>query len=289
MRHIPWPPCHPLRHLLTAIAMLCVLTSCSVATLAYNNAGTLIGYALGDYVELTDQQESWLKDRVNSLISWHRGSELPEWQRWLNETRERAAGRPETREVRTMYARGQVLLERTTAQLLPDMAALLRQLEPQQIAYLENKFSRDNRKIAEEAATPLPVRQLKRLERIRERFESWVGSLTAEQAAYLQSRVMVLGPLEEMRLADRQRWQREFIDMIRSRPELPALQAELRSLILSPGTRRDPAYQAELIRQQDEMMTITAWLVANASPVQKVRLQKKLSGYAEDIASLLRT
>ena len=116
-----------------------------------------------------------------------------------------------------------------------------------------------------------------------------MGGLTAEQAAYLQSRVMVLAPLEEMRLADRQRWQREFIDMIKSRPELPALQAELRSLILSPGKRRDPGYQAELNRQQDEMMTITAWLVTNASPVQKGRLQKKLSGYADDIASLLRT
>lgn len=289
MRHIHRSLFRPLRVMIIGVAMLGVLTSCSVATLAYNNAGTLIGYALGDYVELTDQQETWLKERVNLLIAWHRGSELPQWQRWLNETRERSAGKPETGEVRALYTRGKALVERTTEQLLPDMAALLHQLEPAQIAFLEGKLARDNRKIAQEAAIPLASRQSKRVERIQERFENWMGSLTAEQAAYLQSRTMALVSLEEMRSADRQRWQREFIDLIKSKPELPVMKDELRRLILLPEKQRNPLYQAELNRQQEAMMTITAWFVANATPNQKLRLQKKLGGYAEDIASLLRT
>ena len=279
----------PLHRLITAISMLGVLTSCSMATVAYNNAGSLIGYALDNYVELTPPQETWLKDRVNHLIAWHRGSELPLWQRWVNETRERAAGNPEAGEIRAMFARGQTLLERTTEKMLPDMAALMRQLEPRQIAFLESKLAADYRKLAEEAAAPLPVRQSRRVERLRERCESWFGRLTSEQAAYLQARVLSMAPLEEMRLTDRQRWQREFMAVVKSAAEVSELQAELRILILAPEQRRDPNYQAEVNRQRDEMIAVTAWMVRNATPAQMARLQNKLSGYAEDIASMLRT
>lgn len=285
MRHIV----RPIASLITFLSILSTLTACSVATLAYNNAGSLIGYALRDYVELTDSQESWLKERIELAIAWHRTSELPQWQRWLNEARERAAGKPETSEVRALSLRGQALLERTTEQVLPDMAALLRQLDASQIAFLERKFVSDNRKIARDAAVALPQRQVKRVERMRERFESWAGSLSPEQVAYLQSRVLAQPPLDELRLADRMRWQRQFIENIKARPEALELQAALRSMILTPERHRDPVYQAALLRQQEEMMTTIAWMVTSATPAQRTHMQKKLSGYAELLASLVRS
>ena len=277
-----------LRHLIAAIAMLSMLTSCSLATIAYNNADTLIGYALRDYVELNVEQEIWLKERITLLMAWHRSNELPQWQRWLTEARERAAGMPETSDLRATYVRGQALLARTTAQALPDLAKLLHQLEPAQIAFLENKFANDNRKLAKDIAVALPTRYAKRADDVREGFEGWLGSLTPEQAAYLQARATILVPMEEMRLADRRRWQRELIELVKARPELPTLEAELRSWILSPEKYRDPVYQAEMNRQYEAMLGVTAWMVTNATPQQKLRVQKKLSGYAEDIARLLR-
>ena len=289
MRHIRPPARRSLRHYLVVIVALFALTACSVATLAYNNAGMLIGYALGDYVELTPSQEAWLKERVSLLIAWHRTSELPEWQRWLNETRERAAGNPQASEVQAVYERGRMLLERTTEQMLPDLATLLRQMEPRQIAFLQDKFARDNRKIGADIDLPPVARKAKRTERIKERFESWMGDLTVEQHTYLLSRLAVLPPLEEMRLADRIRWQRQLIELIKARPDAPVLRSELRRMMLAPETSRDPDYQAALNRQQEEISTVTAWMVTNATPAQRARLQRKLSGYAEDVASLLRT
>lgn len=289
MRHIRLPMPRSLRHYVVATVTVFALTACSVATLAYNNAGMLIGYALGDYVELTPSQETWLKERVGVLIAWHRTNELPEWQRWLTETRERAGGNPQANDVQAVYDRGRMLLERTTEQMLPDIAALLRQLEPSQIAFLQDKFSRDNRKVIEDADLSPVARKTKRIKRIKERFESWMGDLTAEQQAYLQSRLAVLPALEEMRLADRIRWQRQLIELIKARPDAPALQAELRRMILAPEMSRDPDYQAALKRQQAEISAVAAWMVTNATPAQRVRLQKKFSGYAEDVASLLRT
>lgn len=278
-----------LSRIIIAGLLLCTISACSLATLAYNNAGMLIGYALDGYVDLSPQQEIWLKDRVNVLIAWHRSNELPEWQRWLIETRELAAGKPQLSDVQNTYAGGRALLARTTEKLLPDMVLLLRQMEPPQIASLERKFALDNRKIAEDAAAASANYQAERMERLRKRFESWLGSLTAEQDAHLQSRMAALPSLEEMRLLDRKRWQREFVDLVKAKPETATMQAELRRLVLVPEANRDPVYQAELMRRHDEMMAVTAWIVAKATPAQKKHLQKKLSGYAEDIAYLLRT
>lgn len=273
---------------IAVIAMLFALAACSIATMAYNNAGVLIGYALDDYVELTPQQEVWLKERVNVFIAWHRIHELPELQRWVNETRERAAGSPRMDDVRDTYARGKALLGRTTEQILPDMALLLRQLDAVQIAHLEARFAKDNRKIAEDLAQSPAKRNARRTKRISERFESWLGDLNDEQIAYIESRVGTLVPLDEMRLADRVRWQRHFIEVIKAKTAAAELQVALRRMILAPEQSRDPLYQAALIRQQEEMMAMTAWLVNHATPVQRARLQKKLSGYASDIAGLLR-
>ncbi|MEP7157184.1 MAG: DUF6279 family lipoprotein [Betaproteobacteria bacterium] len=268
--------------------MVSGLAACSLATMAYNNAGSLIGFALNDYVELNEQQEAIVKERVNQLIAWHRKSELPQLLRLLNEARERGVTSPAVADVRDFYTRGQAHFERTVEQVLPDMAELLRQLEPSQIARLEKKFAKENLKVMEDMAKPQALRQSKRLERTRERYEDLFGSLSAEQAAYLQAHQPVTGPLDAMRLADRKRWQREFTDAIKSNADTSQLLAELRILILTPEKRRDPAYQAELSRQQEEMLATTTWMLASATPAQKAKLQKKISGYAEDVTRLLR-
>jgi len=274
--------------LLTACALVGALTSCSLATLAYNNAPSLIGFALSDYVELNEQQEVVVKARLTQLIAWHRKSELPQLLRLLNEARDRAGTQPSLGEMRDFYARSQARFDRSVEQVLPDMAELLRQLAPSQIARLEEKLAKDNRKVVEEAAKPLTSRQAKRMERVRERFEDWFGPLSAGQSAYLQSHIADMGPLDEMRLADRKDWQREFIDAIKLKPDTAQLLAELRILILTPEKRRDPVYEAELTRRHEEMMSITTWMLAGATPAQRANVRKKISGYAEDVTRLLR-
>ena len=64
-------------------------------------------HAVGDRnAPLNAEQEIWLKERVMLLMAWHRSNELPQWQRWLTEARERAAGMPEASDLRATYVRG---------------------------------------------------------------------------------------------------------------------------------------------------------------------------------------
>ena len=273
----------------SAIAGLLILAGCSLATMAYNNAPTVLIYALNDYFDLSTEQEDWLKPRLNRFIDWHRANELPAYRRLVDEATRHIGDGARIEDVRALYDAGRARLERAGDQVLPDIAAFLFQLEPRQIAHLEKKLAADNRKMEEEAAVPMLQRQQKRIEKAMERYEDWFGSLSTAQAAKIRAAMAALQPLDAMRLADRKRRQAEFLALLKAAPDVVLLKTEFRRLLLQPERGRDPAYQAELDRQFDSTISLVMSLLSEASPTQRARIQRRLNGYAEDISSLLRS
>jgi Family of unknown function (DUF6279) len=266
-----------------------LLGACSLATVAYNNAATVVNYALSDYFDLTAEQEDWLRPRVEKLVAWHRSNELPAYRRTIEEARSRVAGPVKLEDLDGLYANGRTFVGRATDRALPDIAEFLSQLSPEQIAKLEVKLAKENDKLAKESRVGTDTLKKKRVERYHQRFEDWMGELTAEQKAQISAVVSGMVSLEDYRLADRKARQAEFLKLIKQRPEPATFQCELRQLILQPELKRDPAYTAEWERQQKEILILGATMVSGASAEQRQRIQKKLSGYANDISILLRS
>lgn len=271
------------------LATLLAVAGCSLATMAYNNAPTVLIYALNDYFDLSTEQEDWLKPRLNRFIDWHRANELPAYRRLVDEATRQIGDGARIEDVRALYEAGRTRLERAGDQVLPDIAAFLFQLEPRQIAYLEKKLAADNRKLAEEAAVPLLQRQQKRIEKAMERYEDWFGTLSTAQATKIRAAMVTLPPMDAMRLADRRRRQAELLALLKAAPDVVLLKTEFRRMLLQPERGRDPAYQAEIDRQFDSTMSLVMSLLSEASPAQRARIQRRLNGYAEDISSLLRS
>lgn len=278
----------PIRVAIFAI-VIATLAACSLATVAYNNASTVVSYALSDYLDLTYDQEDWLRVRVDKLVAWHRASELPAYRRTLEEARLRLGGPISTADLNAFYLSGRTFAGRATDQALPDIAEFLAQLSPEQIAKLETRFAKDNAKLNKEARAGDEVLKKKRIDRYFDRFQDWMGELSVEQKAQIRAVVAGLPSLESYRLADRKARQADFLRLLKARPEPQLFQQELRQMILQPELKRDPAYTAEWDRQQKEILDLAATIVSGASAEQRSRIQKKLSGYANDIAILLRS
>lgn len=68
-----------MKKLIALVLCLLCLAGCS-QRLAYNNLGWLASYYISDYVELTDEQEEKLEADVESLVAWHRQTELPKYK-----------------------------------------------------------------------------------------------------------------------------------------------------------------------------------------------------------------
>ena len=62
---------------LLALTTALVLSGCSAAKLAYNNAPDLSYWWLDSYLDLNDAQSSRLRTDLYTLHGWHRQNELP--------------------------------------------------------------------------------------------------------------------------------------------------------------------------------------------------------------------
>ena len=273
-----------------ATLLILAVSACGVANLAYNNAPTVANYYVDEWFDLTSGQSAWLKPRVAKLMVWHRANELPTYRTLINEASQQLEKNtnPEA-DVARFYASTRQAVDRLTLQALPDMVAFLQTIETQQIANLEKKFATENEKLTKEIELTEDRRRAKRLERTIERYEAWMGKLSPPQLALINARIAPLPLTESLRFADRQRWQKEFVALLSAKPSANLLETELRTLLLTPEKRRAKDYQSAWQRQQDEMMKLTADLIASASVKQKQAMQKKLGGYAEDLSGLLKS
>ena len=275
--------------IIVGILFLAALSACGVVNLAYNNAPTAVAYVVDDWFDLTSAQRAWLKPRVESLVEWHRASELPTYRKLLNDAQEQVARPVAVEDIETFYGQSRLAAERLAEKAMPDLVAFLQLLEPKQIAFLERKLAADNDKLAKELKLGLEERRRKRVERYVDRFEGWFGRLSPEQMAVLKTRVEEMPFSEELRLADRRRWQTGLVGMLKNKADSAMLANELRVLLLSPEQRRAAEYRAKWEMQQQLVTQLTAELLQIASPKQKQAVQRKLAGYAEDVSSLLKS
>jgi hypothetical protein len=244
---------------------------------------------LDDWFDLTSAQRAWLKPRVESLVEWHRASELPTYRKLLNDAQEQVARPVAVEDIETFYGQSRLAAERLAEKAMPDLVGFLQLLEPKQIAFLERKLAADNDKLAKELKLGLEERRRKRVERYLDRFEGWFGRLSPEQMAVLKTQVEEMPFSEELRLADRRRWQTGLVGMLKNKADSAVLANELRVLLLSPEQRRAAEYRAKWEMQQQLVTQLTAELLQIASPKQKQAVQRKLAGYAEDVSSLLKS
>jgi hypothetical protein len=214
---------------------------------------------------------------------------LPTYRKLLNDAQEQVARPVAVEDIETFYGQSRLAAERLAEKAMPDLVGFLQLLEPKQIAFLERKLAADNDKLAKELKLGLEERRRKRVERYLDRFEGWFGRLSPEQMAVLKTQVEEMPFSEELRLADRRRWQTGLVGMLKNKADSAVLANELRVLLLSPEQRRAAEYRAKWEMQQQLVTQLTAELLQIASPKQKQAVQRKLAGYAEDVSSLLKS
>ncbi len=269
------------------LALAIAIAGCSVTRVAYSNAPPAIAWMVDDWFDLQDGQKDWVKERAARLVAWHRASELPEYERFLQEIAARVARGIREEDARWAYLGARDLYRRAMEKMLPDIADFLAQVTPEQVAYLERKFDKDNEKsFAEAGATP-KERAEKRVKRFVERLEDWTGRLTPAQRELVAARVKAMPDVTDDWLLDRQKRQGEFVKLLRARPPREAMIAGVRRLLLDTDAWRSPAYVAKLRQRDEQSFALLAALDATFDAAQRASIRKKVIGYAADVAYLM--
>jgi hypothetical protein len=177
---------------------------------------------------------------------------------------------------------------RTVERVLPDIADLLLQLDPDQVSQLERKFITDDEKFARESAEDsLEERREDRAAKLIGHIEQFTGRLAPSQRELVSQRLARNEDLTAQRLADRRYRQGESLAMIRARVSREQMIAGLRRLLLDTEAWRDPAFRAKLRARDERMYEMIATLSATLTPEQRANLQNRLRGFIHDIGELL--
>jgi hypothetical protein len=275
------------------LALAALLAACSASNLvfsnialAYSNATPMLTWAVDDFIDLSDVQKDWVRGRITRVMAWHRSRELPEYRRFLTGIEASLAGGLTVDEVRAAHVEMRGHYHRLVAQVLPDAADLLLQLDAEQVEGLERKFAEDNRTFAKEGGRNSEERRKRSTRRTIEHLEAWTGPLDDAQRDLVASRLATMPDLFAERMADRRARQARTLALIRSKPDRDTMIAELRRLLIDTDTWRNADYLRKLQARDERNFEMIATLSTTLSTEQRAHLHKRLSGFVSDINTL---
>lgn len=269
------------------------LAACSATNLlysnmafAYSNAAPMLTWAVDDYVDLSDGQKDWVRDRFVRVLAWHRSRELPEYRRFLARFEANLEDGLTVDEVRAAHRDIRGHYHRVLEQLLPHIADLLLQLDAEQVEGLERKFAEDNRKVEKETGGNAEQRRARGIRKMVDHLEAWTGTLEPAQRELVAARLRALPEINAERMADRRLRQERTLALVRARPERDALIAGLRRLLIDTESWRRPDYLARLKERDTRNFEMLSELSHTLSPEQKAQVRKRVRGLMADITTL---
>ncbi|HEX5639577.1 MAG TPA: DUF6279 family lipoprotein [Burkholderiaceae bacterium] len=276
---------------LLALGLFALLfAACSTIKLGYNNADTLLLHALDRYVSLTDDQEHMVRRRVESLMAWHRATQLSDYAAFIQHTRGRLDGEVTQAEVlgfnEGLNARLAALGERAA----PDAAALALTLTASQIDQVERKLIDENVKARKDSARELKQAVDQRAKKYAERSEFWLGKLNEEQMQLVRAS-LANRPVDSLYWIEaRERRTRDLVTLLRrieaERPSEDTAAQWFRAYFreLARPSNADQRMRADAFRRDNA--ELVAQLVNGASPQQRAHLDRRLSGFAAEFVQL---
>jgi len=271
-------------------AAACTFTQLAYSNigLAYNNAAPMLTWMVGDYVDMSDDQKEFVRERFASAFAWHRARELPEYHRFFekvlaqaqdNITVEEAA--EDHRELRRYY-------HRSVERLLPDMADFLLQLDSLQARQMEKRFDKGNRKMVGDSSEGSAQERLdKRVGQFVTHLEQFIGSVSDEQRDMVRAYLAGLGENVDERLADRRYRQSRILLMVQTKPPREEVVAELRRLFIDTQAWRSPEYRQKLRERDVALFDLIARLSASLTPEQRAAFQRRVRGFMRDINEIV--
>jgi hypothetical protein len=267
-----------------------LFAACSTVKLGYNNADTLLLYSLDRYVSLTDEQERMVRQRVGSLMDWHRATQLADYAAFVQRARAQVDGNVTPAEILELNEGLNARLAALGERAAPDAAALALTLTPAQIDQIERKLVDDNAKARKQSEDEVKRAVDERARKYAERAEFWLGKLNAQQVQLV--RASLAGrPVDSLYWVEaRERRTKDLVATLRRiQAERPAqevaanwFRAYFREL--ARPSNADQRARTEAFRRDNAQLI--AQVVNSATPEQRAHLDRKLSGFATEFVQL---
>lgn len=267
--------------------VLLMASACTVKTF-YNQLDWVIADRLETYVELSSEQQLALYKQLDGVLRWHKASQLPLYAQWLQAIKRDVQhgltyAKAEQHSHR-LHAHFQRLLVRAAEALSP----LLPTLTAAQREELYANMAQKNREFADDHIHVSRQEQIETYtERLEDRLEDWLGSITAQQAKRIQTTAEQLQPLAGEALQTRQRWQAQFKTILENHTDIATTHQSLHDLFVNADTLRSDRYKRIMQYNRQRILQLIVAVAQSMTSAQRQYLYEKIdeySGYFNELA-----
>lgn len=274
------------RRIAGVLAAFLLLTACSATKVAYNNLDWLAQWRVDDYIDLHGPTETLFEQRFAVIWKWHRKTQLPLYVADLRELSKAVAQPLSVEQCESYLDRAQAHADVIIEKALPDWTEFLASLSDEQVEGFLKKLRQKQREAEEEIAEGEDWdRREKRLEKMLEGIDRWLGSVTPEQEERANQWADQLRYEPELRFQLRKESTAAFQDLMRDRrsPDFPSRLARL------IDGQKFPSSDAvdELFEHNTRVgLAMLSDLTGMMTPDQRKHLRAEIRELADDLESL---
>lgn len=268
------------------LPLLLMASGCSVP-LAYNNLDRLARWSISDYFSMDQQQRSYFDAAFDDVWLWHRRDHLPQYAQWLEDLSVGLAAGTSDKEMQLLVDQVVAWAEEIAARGTPLAAELLASLSDPQVAEFAQALEDGNRQFAE-PEIGLSVEQAQRAwqKEIADRFSRISGRLNGAQQEYLRSQSVRYVPDRVLWAEYRRHWQGDLLALLNHRHEPQDFLRGFEQLAANRSLYYGPELTPIMANNQQLTREVSVWLINSLTDRQRQRFGDRLTGLAEDFATL---
>lgn len=255
------------------------LAACSRLELAYENADWVGAWRIGDYLELSDEQQDRLRDGLSVYQAFHRQNRLPRINQFLNDVDQLlATPNPDRATVNQLFIEGEAIIKTNVRDVTPLATALLRELNHEQIDTLAATLKQGRQTYVERLSQG-------REQRVIDRSKDWLGSLDNNQRDTLKQCVAEMPNV----VAEWQDWRRETERTLTAMLRDNAPQAEVGDFLhawMLEDAARSPVLQDYRQTSRNLWRRCTHTIVTGLSAEQRRHARQRLARYRGDLETV---
>jgi len=268
--------------------LIILLQGCS-SQFAYNNADWLSNWYIDDYLDLNTEQNRILKKELESVLVWHRTTQLPAYKTQLIALSKDLASLPIPEKTWLAHFNGVTQHWHTARNELSKRSAQLApQLNDKQVNYLFRKLHEKNEnRLDEFKALSIQEYRQERFETLEETIEDYLGSITPIQMEYAKAFTDHAIETEQEWFDSKYALQRAMKDSFKQESKA-LLSRDLYALMINPDQFKDQRLLNAYEHNRALLVTMLHNISGSLEPKQVTHFKEKIADWVELIESLER-
>ena len=239
---------------------------------------------LESYLELSTTQSSDLRKKVDKFFSWHRKSELPKIVLFIEDLKVRYIDGIDKQDINWIRSESKILWKRILSYSERDIVSFLLKVDDIQILQAKEKLiKKEDDWLIKQSKMSSEELRMHILDRSYEFLDEWLGGLESIQKQQIANWVQTDPNWVAIRLRNREKFQNDLIDLLKSKK---LLKENIHSWISYPESHWTEEFKNAIEEKIQEWETITLMIDANTLPRQRKHVIKKLDQYIEDFKDL---